>query len=65
MLQAVKAQISCGQLLFGRAAFRQVRLDWPLWRRVGLGSSIWQEDQNEKWEEDGVCPEGQEEAPDT
>lgn len=41
-----------------------VRLDWCLWRRGGLGSSVWQEDPNEEWEEDGVCPEGQEEASD-
>lgn len=48
-------------MLFGRAAHSRVRLDGPLQRRVGLGISIWQEDQNEEWEEDGVCPEGQEE----
>lgn len=58
--------VECGEgpmeCLVGR--LWAVRLDWCLRRRGRLGSSVWQEDHKEEWEEDGVCPEGQEEAPD-
>lgn len=60
-MRYAQASGGAGQALFGRAARSRVRLDGRLRSRAGLGSTIWQEDQIEGWEEDGVCPEGQEE----
>lgn len=55
---------ACAQVVKAeRAEAEQCSAEQP-WsgRRAGLGSSAWQADQSKEWEEDGVCPEGQEEA---